>query len=140
MLLKSVQNPNRKHRMNLRSTAILASITAVLTLGGCGAPGSILINRAQEATAQQLRDPTSAIFTNVTSPNQREVCGEVNGKNGFGAYAGKTRFTWHIATGAQIEPDEDSLAATYTRCMFDHDYRICKGENIQPGIFACNPR
>lgn len=115
----------------------LASIG--VALGGCSTPNpeEKLIATAQAAVASELRDPTSPLFTNVTSPNEREVCGEVNGKNGFGAYAGKQRFTYHTATGVEIEPSVDQPAGELIVCAFDNSYRQCKGEAVPFYLTAC---
>ncbi|KZY92279.1 MULTISPECIES: hypothetical protein [unclassified Erythrobacter] len=72
-------------------------------LGGCQwIPGTKAnkIADAQEVASQLLIDPTSAIFRNVAAFEVVDangnpataVCGEINGKNRNGAYAGYTRF------------------------------------------------
>jgi hypothetical protein len=59
---------------------------------------------AQAAAAAQLRDPSSAQFRNVRV-NGSHVCGEINGKNGFGAYNGFVRF--HGDKGsADVDPGD----------------------------------
>ncbi|PIT47340.1 hypothetical protein BHC46_07360 [Snodgrassella alvi] len=47
----------------------------------------ILNSRAQENVKMVLKDPDSATFRNMVGS-----CGEVNSKNGFGAYTGFKRF------------------------------------------------
>lgn len=47
--------------------------------------------QARNLVAYQLRDPSSAQFRDVFTHNGA-VCGQVNSKNGFGAYAGFARF------------------------------------------------
>lgn len=55
--------------------------------------------KAKQLAADQLIDPSSAQFRNVrtvrTSAGSR-VCGEINGKNRMGAYAGFTRFIVNV--------------------------------------------
>lgn len=59
-----------------------------------------VIRLAESVAADELRDPSSALFrrekvTTFTSgelAGRRGICGEVNGKNAQGAYAGFTRF------------------------------------------------
>lgn len=46
---------------------------------------------AKRAVADQFRDPSSAEFRKVFRRGY-DVCGEVNAKNGFGAYVGFVRF------------------------------------------------
>lgn len=114
----------------------LASI--VLALGGCTTPEEKLIATAQAAVANELRDPTSPLFTNVSTDSLNiQVCGEVNAKNGFGAYAGKDRFIYHTATGVEIEPSEDQPAGKLIVCAFDNSYRQCKGESVPSYLTAC---
>ena len=50
------------------------------------------IEAAQVSAAYKLIDPSSAQFRNVTVTNDF-ACGEVNGRNRMGAYAGFLRFT-----------------------------------------------
>lgn len=55
------------------------------------------IEQATAAVAQRMRDPGSVQFRDIThrslnGVDDYVVCGEVNAKNGFGAYAGFTRF------------------------------------------------
>lgn len=60
---------------------------------------------AQAVLVNELRDPTSALFQNlkVISHKSRDsrpthICGEINGKNGFGGYAGFKPFLYEINT------------------------------------------
>lgn len=79
-----------------------AVIVGVLALAGCDQSTS----RAKEQVAAMLRDPSSAQFRNVKAA-KGAVCGEINGKNGFGAYAGFSRFIVTPSTGAaMIEPSD----------------------------------
>ncbi|WP_156314171.1 hypothetical protein [Brevundimonas sp. DS20] len=67
---------------------------ALVGLGACQwVPGSEQqqIHAAQKRVAEQLRDPASAQFR-ASRVNDGWVCGEVNGKNAYGAYAGFQRF------------------------------------------------
>lgn len=77
----------------------------VLWLAGCDST----IKDAEGLAASQLRDPSSAQFRNVekvVQPDGRTgVCGEINGKNAYGGYAGFTRFVVH-GTRVLIEPSE----------------------------------
>lgn len=114
-----------------------AIASLALILAGCVSPEEKLIATAQVAVASKLRDPTSPLFTNVSTRNGSEVCGEVNGKNGFGAYAGSARFTYHTATGAEVEPSEDQPAGKLVVCSFDNAYRQCKGEAVPDFMTAC---
>lgn len=61
-------------------------------------------DRMEEAVANHLRDPSSAQFRNIRGTGE-SYCGEVNGKNGFGAYAGFRRFIYSTGT-VTLEPSE----------------------------------
>ncbi|WP_267268543.1 SPOR domain-containing protein [Pseudomonas protegens] len=58
-------------------------------LAGCGGND---IEKARTAVADRLKDPDSAKFRNERQVADGGVCGEVNGKNGFGAYSGFAPF------------------------------------------------
>ena len=67
--------------------------------------------------AENLRDPSSALIRNVfevDNPDMTIICGEVNGKNAYGGYAG---FTWFFGLSifnsfslARIDDAESSFA------------------------------
>jgi hypothetical protein len=67
------------------------------------------IEGAQAAASYKLIDPSSAQFRNVSVTNDF-ACGEVNGKNRMGAYAGFLRFTASRDKGkwtATLDPQFD---------------------------------
>ncbi|MGO2242097.1 MAG: hypothetical protein ACTH5D_10110 [Halomonas sp.] len=75
---------------------VLVGITIISAamLAGCK-PSVSEIDKAKDAVAERLRDPSSAQFRNVKGGERRglySVCGEVNGKNAYGAYSGYERF------------------------------------------------
>jgi hypothetical protein len=82
---------------------VLAAVLLALT--GCDSA----VKDAESLAASQLRDPSSAQFRNVervVQPDGRvSVCGEINGKNAYGGYAGFTRFVVD-GTTVLIEPSE----------------------------------
>lgn len=61
---------------------------------------------AKKLVAQGLRDPSSAQFRDVGKSDQA-VCGEVNGKNAFGAYVGFRHFIVE-ADSVDLEPETPS--------------------------------
>lgn len=78
-------------------------ILSALLLGACQfVPGSDQqkISAAEKRVAEQLRDPAGAQFRN-SRVKDGWVCGEVNGKNAYGGYAGFQRFV--------VGPDSVSL-------------------------------
>lgn len=105
------------------------------------------IAEAQALVADELIDPTSPLFSDVTiGTTSNEVCGWVNGKNRLGAYAGEQRF-YVIGTRAQLEsqveeqarrlPDIKPEIANSGLCAFDREFRICKGEQGVPDPLDC---
>lgn len=90
--------------LSLRRCLIsVAMVGAALLISGCDAGR---VSKAKKDAASQLRDPSSAQFRNVkTTPGY--VCGEINGKNGYGAYSGFVRF-YADKTTANIDPQDDS--------------------------------
>lgn len=76
-------------------------IFVVVAVAFIGAGATVAIKgypqhwQARSDIANLLRDPESAKFRNVFSPESGVVCGEVNGKNGFGGYEGYKRFIWY---------------------------------------------
>ncbi|MBE5226725.1 hypothetical protein IG611_15375 [Pectobacterium sp. A535-S3-A17] len=96
-------------------------VAIVLILMGCDSADEKIIKRTTLSVAEQLKDPDSAKFSNVyivkgdhensdskTTWQSVAICGSVNGKNSFGAYAGQTRF---VVTG-RIYPNENQYIAT----------------------------
>lgn len=52
---------------------------------------------AKQAVAAEMRDPDAAQFRSIWS-SSNGVCGEVNGKNAFGAYVGFRPFIYNRST------------------------------------------
>jgi len=59
------------------------------------------IKKAQAVVANKLKDPDSAKFRNVVIKQNytraKFICGQVNGKNSYGAYAGFSQFVSGIS-------------------------------------------
>ncbi|HHA1236450.1 TPA: hypothetical protein ACOEEP_004572, partial [Enterobacter kobei] len=76
---------------------ILLALAVTLVLAGCKPGEEKAISLAKSEVSANLKDPASAQFRNVKVSKMTDaedgrvvavVCGEINGKNGFGAYAG----------------------------------------------------
>ena len=88
-----------KMRISRRTTLVgaVAFIGLTAATGGVYFSGNVprtaphLVQQARVAVRDSLKDPSSAQFrdTRVVGPS---VCGEVNAKNGYGAYTGFTPF------------------------------------------------
>lgn len=56
-----------------------------------------LIEKSKKQLLNQLKDPDSAKFRNISVKDKTLVCGEVNAKNSYGGYTGFTFFYSHIS-------------------------------------------
>lgn len=110
-------------------------VVAGLAIGAIGywygaIPGTerFAIRRAKTVIANGLIDPASAQFRNIvfsvdrrSTIKARWVCGEINGKNRMGAYAGFTPF-YVSEDGSQGDmltqerPADDDVQAAVSRC------------------------
>ena len=79
---------------------------------------------AKMAAANLMRDPESVKFRNLVDLNINDsdmkadmVCGEMNGKNFYGAYDGYVKFMYMRNPGAHIVTPSDD--ATYNICQAD---------------------
>lgn len=74
-------------------------------------------NKAKASAASELLDPSSAQFRSVHVVRTiigRDVCGEINGKNVYGAYVGFKRFAASDKTDAIIEPEPTSQSDAFS--------------------------
>ncbi len=102
-------------------------VLLALALAACGGPFA----DAKKAAASLLKDPGSAQFREVQQGG-RLVCGEINGKNTYGAYSGFTRFVYD-GLRAEIEPmngrlgdpSADEIAAVEAKTAFLRRYNTC---------------
>lgn len=79
-----------------------------------------MIEQAKRDVAYDLRDPAAAQFREVKyyfkkpkkegASGMHVVCGEVNGKNAYGAYTGFKRFFWYDGGSPMIRPDRKESA------------------------------
>lgn len=80
-------------------------LIAIIALAGCKPSADKAVELAKKEIAADTRDPDSAKFRYVRFVKKEEskdgtiigyVCGQINGKNAFGAYAGFTPFMLEI--------------------------------------------
>ena len=71
---------------------IIVLIFVFVPLIGLGFYINSDVNLSTRSVKEILKDPDSAKFSNVRKTSQYTVCGKVNSRNGFGAYAGNKRF------------------------------------------------
>lgn len=97
----------------MRQLAMLCALALVAC--GDGEAARRLVQRdtqifaAQDRVRAELRDPSSAEFSDVTVPHDgiSTVCGRVNSRNGFGGMSGPQRF---IATKDSVFLEEHQEA------------------------------
>ncbi len=95
--------------------ASIRFITLVLVLACLTGCDSERVSVAKAAVRDQMRDPGAVEFRNVRDTGE-VICGEVNAKNGFGAYVGFRPF---YATGAYpsrpkvVREDDDRAYANW---------------------------
>ena len=89
---------------------------------------------AQQSVLYELRDPTSVLFRKLISLPQPEgdekpryVCGEFNGKNGFGAYAGFQPFLYTVNDGSikLVRPEYFDGSAMGKLALLPLDFSGC---------------
>lgn len=88
--------------MIARSALAVFVALSVLAVAGCDQAK----RQAQEKVAAGLRDPSSAQFQKVEVRKSGAVCGEVNGRNGYGGYVGFKQFVVTPAGEVSIDPDD----------------------------------
>ena len=80
----------------MRTTLLWAGLAVVCHSCSSGPLDNPAITKVKNSVLAQLRDPTSAEFSNVRIVGGLVVCGEVNAHNGFGGFAGKQKFYGNI--------------------------------------------
>jgi len=104
---------------------IVGALMAAPLITGCEAEQ--LEAKATKAAAAKLRDPDAAKFTDIVV-HEKTVCGLVNGKNAFGAYAGAAKFAWDETNGAVIiDPEATGSAAIMETCLAEQRWADCNG-------------
>jgi hypothetical protein len=114
----------------------LLIILAAVALAGCE-PGVDV--KAKRVVSSKLKDPDSAKFRDLRDVGSA-ICGEVNGRNGYGAYAGYHPFVFFPSDGAvffirQTMPKKDKQAwAHFCNPQVPAAERIALFERTPQGI------
>lgn len=74
--------------------------------------------------AQQLRDPTDPIWGDIWTPDLITICGTVNGRNAYGAYAGPALFYARDGETARLQGDPTFKADEAAACHDTTDHRL----------------
>lgn len=106
-------------------------VVFVLAVIGSFGEGSVndptieLVAAGRRQVKARLKDPESARFGNVWSPDTMVVCGYVNSKNSFGAYNGNELF---YGMGSLIYFDNDLKEMTPEEQKLPREMRAkCEG-------------
>lgn len=96
------------------------TFVTLIALSACNKiPGTTenTVAKGKQAAAALLKDPSSAQFRNVQVV-EGAVCGEINGKNGYGAYTGFSRFLVLKDGRAGLDPevDQKEVDAATSQC------------------------
>lgn len=110
-------------------------IIAAFAMAGCSEQRQADVVKAE--VAAKMKDPESAKFTNL-KVYLATLCGEVNAKNSFGAYAGADKFMGvkgAVTIRSEVVSLDAMLAGTEAGKMdgsyverFDRDYEECQHE------------
>lgn len=110
---------------------IIIPALAAMALAGCEyIPGTDahMVAQAKAQVAAELKDPTSPLFTQIKVVEDG-VCGQVNGKNSFGAYAGNEPFVWRknrdVMVGGEEHPTNVGITAA-NQCRLRVLYAACQ--------------
>lgn len=115
----------------------LLAAAAGMALSACqwipGTDQNVIADAKRQVSAQ-LRDPSSAQFQKVRAVRQKDgstaVCGEVNGRNAYGGYAGFSDFAVHdfrvflrselnsFADTAEIKAQTEVIRAHTNLCIY----------------------
>ena len=123
------------HHMRTAAGSVLVAASMAIAMSACSKsdpnaapemPEKELIEQAKTQIRDSLRDPDSAKFRNMrweTKESLVLLCGEVNAKNAFGAYAGYEPF--HAVQPGLIEKARYDPSAPLVIQMGDHE--VCSG-------------
>jgi hypothetical protein len=104
-------------------------VLAVIGSMGEGVPSDptlSLITAGKRRVQERLKDPESARFGNVWTPDTMVVCGYVNSKNSFGGYSGDELF---YGMGSLIYFDNDLKEMTKEEQKLPREMRAkCEGK------------
>jgi hypothetical protein len=116
--------------------SVLIFLCAII-LVACDSPE---IKEAKNEVAEAMRDPSSAEFRNVKSfkvNTSTMVCGEVNGKNGFGAMAGYNYFLY-ISPLIRVAKNSKESQSIYQCCKHLQKSLSTNGAESTKNIQECS--
>lgn len=117
----------------------LAICAAILVLTSCSSPSQTAADTLKAVVSEKMKDPTSTRFIDLRLDHE-VLCGAVNSKNSFGAYAGADRF-WATKAFAETRAEaisrDDTLAGTpanpqwkRSTIKFDEAWARCQKDGV----------
>lgn len=93
--------------------ALCAPAMAQSIVDGSGSTiDTAVLSKVVTTVSDKTRDPESARLRRIQagrSQTLRAICGEINSKNGFGAYSGYVPFVYFLKTGeVSLYPEEEA--------------------------------
>ncbi len=114
---------------------------SIIFLAGCKPSDEKAIDIAKKEVAADMKDPDSAKFRYLRFVKAGEkdglvggfVCGEINSKNSFGAYAGYSKFQLALtmkskgffSKGVNYTIDDKKIYKTLIGSDLDFYYKVC---------------
>lgn len=101
---------------------------ALMALSACQSKEQKQADAIKATVIQDLKDPSSAQFRNL-KVHFGTMCGEVNGKNSYGAYTGFDRFSAGVGV-VQFESSLQRLGKGSETLLklFNESYRDCQAD------------
>lgn len=101
-----------------REPVLVVAGLSIMAAAGITLPPWFEMREVQKVVAARLADPDAAQFRNMRKAKFDDVCGEVNGKNRFGAYVGFEPFVAvRLGSGRWLVIlDEDMRETIVRRC------------------------
>lgn len=112
---------------------------ALIALSACTSKEQAAADRIKAVVAAKMKDPASSTFAGLRL-NHEVLCGEVNAKNSFGAYAGADQF-WATATFVETRAEaasrDDALSSSpaadewkHSAARFDKAWQECQADGV----------
>lgn len=97
----------------------------------------VALSSAKKEIERSIKDPAAVQYRNLKLAKHSNfgytVCGELNAKNGFGAYVGFKRFIYQDVGSLRYEPDLEFYG------RYNPDYKIAIAKFVHSMFILCTP-